>query len=210
MRSGGDNPAKAGLGSVYVQCGSRAGVNPTFTAAAARLGETLAAVGIRVIFGGVGTGLMGSLARSVLEHGGQIVGVVPGFLVEAGLAHSGLSDLRVVSTMNERKAVMLELSDAMIVLPGGVGTQDEFWEVLAGAQLGMHRKPCGILNVEGYYDSLLAFIDRALSEGLLSATDKGNILVSEDPEELIGELSRKAAERMVLASSAIEEGNSHG
>jgi len=97
--------------------------------------------------------------------------------------------------MHERKSLMLELADATIVLPGGVGTQDEFWEVLAGAQLGLHSKPCGILNIDGYYDSLLAFIDRALAEGLLSATDKGNVIVSDNPEALLVGLSELVAGR---------------
>jgi uncharacterized protein (TIGR00730 family) len=152
-------------------------------------------MGIRVVYGGVKTGLMGSLADSVLEHGGEITGVVPQFLVDDGLAHEGLSELRIVASMNERKSLMLDLSDATVVLPGGVGTMDEFWEVLAGAQLGLHSKPCGILNVNGYYDPLLVFIDRALAEGLLSATDKSNVIVNDNPEALLSGLSEVVAGR---------------
>lgn len=188
----GHNPTMAGVTSVYVQCGSKAGVSPAFNDAARNLGRVLAAAGIRVVYGGVRTGLMGALADSILEHGGHVIGVLPRFLADEGLAHERLSELRIVSSMNERKSVMLALSDATIVLPGGVGTQDEFWEVLAAAQLGFHAKPCGILNVEGYYDSLLVFIDRALAEGFLSATDRRNILVGWHPEQLIADLSERA------------------
>ena len=159
-------------------------------------------MGIRVIYGGVRTGLMGALANSVLEHGGEVTGVVPQFLVDEGLAHEGLSDLRIVASMNERKNLMLGLSDATIVLPGGVGTMDEFWEVLAGAQLGLHSKPCGVLNVNGYYDPLLVFIDRALAEGLLSDADKGNVIVNRNPEALLSGLSEVVAGR--LAPSGIQ------
>lgn len=200
---------RTGVTSVYVQCGSKPGLSPAFTAAARNLGRGLAAAGIRVVYGGVGTGLMGSLADAVLEHGGQVLGVLPGFIADSALAHEGLSEVRIVASMAERKALMLQLSEAVIMLPGGVGTQDEFWEVLATAQLGLHATPCGILNVDGYFDALLAFIDRALLEGFLSVADKDNILVSDDPEELIGKLSRKAAERMALTATAIEEGSSH-
>lgn len=176
------------ISSVSVQCGSNPGINPAFNAAASNLGRALALVGIRVICGGVRTGLMGSLADSVLKHGGHVVGVLPQFLKDEGLAHEGLSELRIVSSMNERKNVMLALSDATIVLPGGVGTQDEFWEVLAAAQLGFPAKPCGILNVEGYYDSLLVFIDRALAEGFISTSDTRNLVVGRQAEQLIVDL----------------------
>lgn len=139
---------------------------------------------------------MGALADAALEHGGFVTGVIPRFLLNEGLAHEGLSELRIVSSMHERKSVMLDLSDTTIILPGGIGTQDEFWEVLAGAQLGFHCKPCGILNVEGYYDSLFAFIDQALAQGFLSASDRDAILVSAQPEMLIRTLSETAASRV--------------
>ena len=147
-----------------------------------------------MIYGGIKTGLMGVLADSVLEHGGHITGIAPRLLAEQGLAHDRLSELRIVETMHERKNMMLELAAATIMLPGGVGTQDEFWEALASAQLGLHFRPCGLLNVSGYYDSLLAFIDRALAEEFLSSSDKANVIVSENPEALLVELG-KAVER---------------
>lgn len=179
------------LHSVGVQCGSKLGLNPAFQDAARELGTALATAGIRVVYGGVRTGLMGTLADSILAHGGYVVGVLPQCLMEEGLAHRELSELNVVSTMSERKTRMLELSEATIILPGGVGTQDEFWEVLTAAQLGLHAKPCGVLNVDGYYDPLLAFIDRALAEGFMSAADRRNLLVGRNAETLIADLSQR-------------------
>ena len=178
--------------SVSVQCGSHPGKSPAFDEAARNLGRALAQSGIRVIFGGVRTGLMGSLADSVMEHGGRIIGVLPRFLLDEGIAHDGLTELKIVASMAARKDVMLELADATIVLPGGVGTQDEFWEVLASAQLGFHAKPCALLNTDGYYDSLLAFIDRAVAEGFMPAAERNNIMVARVPEDLIAQLSERA------------------
>jgi uncharacterized protein (TIGR00730 family) len=191
------------LSSVSVQCGASMGSRPEFAKAARRLGTTLAGAGICVVYGGVRTGLMGCLADAVLENGGRIIGVVPRLLLERGLAHEGLSELRIVETMHERKSLMLELADATISLPGGVGTMDEFWEVLAGAQLGLHCKPCGILNSDGYYDLLLAFMDHALAKGLLSATDKSNVIVTDNPESLLAKLSESVAGRR--ATSNLQE-----
>ena len=180
--------------SVYVQCGSKSGLNPAFEAAARNIGCVLATGGIRVVYGGVRTGLMGSLASSVLAHGGRIVGVLPRFIAGSEIAHEGLSDVRIVASLAERKALMLELSEAVIMLPGGVGTQDEFWEVLAAAQLGFHAKPCGMLNTEGYYDSLLAFIDRAVAEGFFPAAERASIVVAGEPADLVARLCERAAQ----------------
>jgi uncharacterized protein (TIGR00730 family) len=185
-------PGKTGLASVYVQCGSKPGTRPVYDAAARNLGRALAEASIRVVYGGVRTGLMGSLADAVLEGGGQVIGVLPDFIAGSGMAHEGLSEMRVVASMAERKALMLELSDAAIMLPGGVGTQDEFWEVLSAAQLGLHAKPCGLLNTEGYYDCLLAFIDRAVAEGFFPAEERSNIVVAKEPEHLVAALSARA------------------
>lgn len=185
-------PGKTGLASVYVQCGSKPGTRPAYEAAARHLGRALAEASICVVYGGVRTGLMGSLADAVLEGGGQVVGVLPEFIAGSGMAHEGLSEMRVVASMAERKALMLELSDAVIMLPGGVGTQDEFWEVLAAAQLGLHAKPCGLLNTEGYYDCLLAFIDRAVAEGFFPADERSSIVVAKEPEHLLETLSARA------------------
>jgi uncharacterized protein (TIGR00730 family) len=132
---------------------------------------------------------MGVLADAVLEHSGHITGVIPQCLVEQGLLHEGLSELRIVDAMHERKRLMLEVSDAVIVLPGGVGTQDEFWDVLTCAQLGLYAKPCGILNIDGFYDSLLAFIAKAQSEGFILAADRDNLIISDNPAQLISALA---------------------
>ncbi|MBN9659210.1 MAG: TIGR00730 family Rossman fold protein [Acidobacteria bacterium] len=183
------------LTSVSVQCGSALPGTTALRGVVIEVGKLLARSGIHVIFGGVKTGLMGLLATSVLEHGGQITGVIPRFLVDDGIACESLTSLRIVETMDERKKLMLTLADAVVVLPGGVGTQDEFWDTLTGAQLGLHSKPCGLLNVSGYYDSLLAFIDGALAEGLLSPSDRDNVIVSSDPESLLTNLSTVVAER---------------
>jgi uncharacterized protein (TIGR00730 family) len=181
--------ADNGIGSVSVLCGSNLGRAPNFSNAAKNLGSVLAASGIRLIYGGVKTGLMGLLADSVLERGGQVIGVIPQFLVSEGISHDGLTELRIVESMSDRKMVMLDMSDATIVLPGGIGTQDEFWEVLAARQLGFHSKPIGIVNVDGYYDSLILFVDRAIQEGFISTEDRRYLFVSEDPEQLIHDLS---------------------
>jgi len=181
------------LATVSVQCGSRPGIDPAFEGAARELGSALVSANLSVVYGGMATGLMGFLADSVLEQGGRIVGVIPRFLNKAGLRHEGLAELHVVKTMEERKSLMLDLADATIVLPGGVGTMDEFWEVLAGAQLEQHSKPCGLLNISGYYDSLLAFMDRALREGLISLSDKNNVIVGDNSKVLIERLFEAVA-----------------
>ena len=150
--------------SVCVFCGSNPGRRPEYLAGAADLGRVLAARGIRVVYGGAHVGLMGALADAVLAAGGEIVGVIPGLLVDAEVAHPGLSDLRVTGSMHERKALMADLSDGFIALPGGLGTLEEFAEIVTWAQLGLHAKPTGLLNLLGYYDGLLGFLDHATAE----------------------------------------------
>jgi uncharacterized protein (TIGR00730 family) len=194
-RASGKAPSSNTAMSVSVYCGSRRGASDAFSLAARELGRLLALEGIRVVYGGVRTGLMRSLSESVRQNGGEVVGVLPRFLVNQGPADELLSDLRIVESMSERKSVMHDLSEASIMLPGGVGTQDEFWEVLATAQLGLHAKPCGILNVEGYYDSLLMFIDHAFAKGFLSDDDRSSILVSKNAQQLIGALSERVFQR---------------
>ena len=157
--------------SVCVFCGSNPGRRPEYLAGAADLGRILAARGIRVVYGGAHVGLMGALADAVLAAGGEIVGVIPGLLVDAEVAHPGLSELRVTGSMHERKALMAELADGFIALPGGIGTLEEFAEIVTWAQLGLHAKPTGLLNLLGYYDGLLGFLDHAVAErfGLCTA-----------------------------------------
>src|ERR1051326_8186709 len=155
------------LKRICVFCGSSTGDAPAFTQAARDLGTALAKRGIGVVFGVGRIGLMGVLANAALAQGGNVTGVIPQALVEKELAHTGLTQLRIVASMHGRKALMAELSDAFIALPGGYGTLEEFCEILTWSQLGLHRKPCGLLNVQGFYDSFLQQIDRAVEAGFL-------------------------------------------
>jgi uncharacterized protein (TIGR00730 family) len=173
------------LQSVCVFCGSSTGSDPAYTEAARSLGTTLAEADIRLVFGGGHVGLMGEISNAALAAGGDVIGVIPKFLVERELAHEGLSDLRIVGSMHERKALMSDLSEAFIALPGGTGTLEEFFEVLTWAQLGEHHKPCGLLNVAGYYDPLLTVFDRMVEAGFLSESNRALLLVENEPERLL-------------------------
>src|SRR5690242_19117334 len=152
---------------VCVFAGSSAGVRPEYVSAAADFGTVLAGRGIELVYGGARVGLMGAVAGAVLAGGGRVTGVIPKALVEKEVAHGGLTELRVVTSMHQRKALMADLADAFIALPGGWGTLDEMFEILTWAQLGLHRKPCGLLNVFGYFDRLLAFLDHTMEEGFV-------------------------------------------
>ena len=173
-----------------VFAGSSAGARPEYRAAAAELGAALARRRIDVVFGGGQVGLMGVLADAVLENDGHITGVIPEALVSRDIAHAGLPDLRIVRSMHERKALMAELSDAFVALPGGWGTLEEFFEVLTWAQLGLHRKPCVLLNVAGYFDGLLSFLDHAIDERFVRAENGSLVLVASSVEALLGQLER--------------------
>jgi uncharacterized protein (TIGR00730 family) len=175
--------------SVCVFCGSSAGSRAEYAEAARRFGAALAERGLELVFGGGHVGLMGVLADAALQAGGRVVGVIPQALVERELAHGGLSELRMVDTMHQRKALMADLSDAFVALPGGYGTLDETFEILTWAQLGLHTKPVGLLNVAGYFDSLLAWIDRAVAERFLPAEHRNFLLVERQPEALLERLS---------------------
>src|SRR6185295_7532799 len=148
---------------VCVFCGSSPGADPGFGAIAERLGTVLAARELCLVYGGASVGLMGRLADAALAAGGEVIGVIPRSLVDLEVAHGGLSDLRVVTTMHERKAVMADLADAFIALPGGIGTLDELFEVLTWAQLGLHSKPIGLLDHNRYFRPLLDFLDQAVT-----------------------------------------------
>jgi uncharacterized protein (TIGR00730 family) len=167
--------------SVCVFCGSHPGDDPAYEVAARTLGETLAEAGIELVYGGGHVGLMGSVADAALAAGGQVTGIMPKALVEREIAHTGLTRLHVVGSMHERKATMSELSEAFVALPGGTGTLEEFFEVLTWAQLGEHGKPCGLLNVAGYYDPLLAVFDHMMNRGFLAEKHRAMVLVESDP-----------------------------
>ena len=166
-------------------CGSSPGARPCYVAAATSLATHLVANKISIVYGGSNVGLMGALADAALGAGGNVTGVIPRSLVEKEVAHRRLSDLRVVGSMHERKALMSELSDAFIALPGGFGTFEEFCEVLTWTQLGLQRKPCGILNVEGYYDHLLSLFDHAVTEQFLKLPHRRMVVSDSDPGSLI-------------------------
>jgi uncharacterized protein (TIGR00730 family) len=170
---------------ICVFCASSAGARPAYTQAAQNLGGVLAEKKIPLVYGGGKVGLMGKLADSVLAAGGKVIGVIPRSLVRKEIAHSGLSDLRVVESMHERKALMAELADAFIALPGGFGTFEEFCEVLTWAQLGLHRKPFGILNVDGYYDHLLRMFDHAVGEQFLHPIHRALVVAEQNPVALV-------------------------
>jgi uncharacterized protein (TIGR00730 family) len=142
------------------------------------------------VYGGSNVGLMGALADTVLAQGGEVIGIIPEPLVAKEVAHKGLSDLRVVGSMHERKALMAELADAFIALPGGFGTLEEFCEIVTWVQLGLHRKPCGLLNVEGYYDGLLLFFNHAVAEGFVKPEYRSVVLTASEAEGLLKKISR--------------------
>lgn len=174
---------------ICVFCGSSFGTDPVHRRAARRLGDVLARRGLGLVYGGGNVGLMGELANSCLEHGGDVIGVIPRALADRELAHTGLPDLRVVESMHERKAVMADLADAFVALPGGLGTLEEFCEVLTWAQLGFHAKPCGLLSVAGYFDGLLAFLEQAVTAGFLRREHMQMVVVERDPEGLLDRLA---------------------
>ena len=176
--------------SICVFCGSSQGSEPEYTEAARTLGKVLAGANIRLIFGGGRVGLMGEVANAALAAGGEAVGVIPNSLVEREIAHTGLTDLHVVGSMHERKAMMSDLSDGFVALPGGTGTLEEFFEVLTWAQLGEHTKPCGLVNVAGYYDPLLAVFDHMVGKGFLSETNRALVIIESDPGALLAKLER--------------------
>jgi len=173
---------------IAVYCGSNKGARPVYAAAAEKLGQQLARRRIELVYGGGCVGLMGVLADAALKHGGHVIGVIPEKLVIKEVVHEGLPDLRVVKTMHERKALMAELADGFIALPGGYGTYEEFCEVLAWSQLGWHQKPFGLLDVAGFYRGFLEFFDHATREGFIRPKHRELVLVDEDPEKLLHHL----------------------
>jgi uncharacterized protein (TIGR00730 family) len=170
---------------ICVFCGSSPGRHAEYREAAAHLGRQLAHSGIGLVYGGASIGLMGTVADAARAAGGEVIGVIPRSLVELEVAHNGLDDLRVVGSMHERKALMAELSDAFVALPGGIGTLEEMFEVWTWAQLGSHAKPCAFLNVRGFYDALLGFLDHVVEDGFLRPVHRDMVLVESDPQALL-------------------------
>jgi uncharacterized protein (TIGR00730 family) len=175
------NPA----GTICVFTGSRHGTHPEYGEGARQLARELVERNYGMVYGGGNVGLMKVIADTVLELGGHVTGIIPDSLVTKEVAHRGLSDLRIVHSMHERKALMAELSDGFIAMPGGIGTMEEFFEVLSWAQLGIHRKPCGLLNTAGYYDRLIDFLDHAVDHDFLKPKHRSLLILANEPPEIL-------------------------
>jgi len=176
--------------SIAVYCGSSAGARESYTGAARSLAEALVARGIRLVYGGASVGLMGVVADTMIESGGEVIGVIPKALVEREVAHHGLTEPVVTEGIHERKLRMMELADGFVALPGGIGTLDELFEVWTWAQLGLHDQPLGLLDVGGYYDDLVRFLDRARDEAFLKPAHRDMLLVERDPVRLLDAMGR--------------------
>ena len=177
---------------ICVFCGSNAGSKTEYAEAARTLAAILVERKLGIVYGGGKVGLMGVLADAAIEHGGEVIGVIPQSLLDKEVGHRGVTELMVVQTMHERKARMNDLSDAFVALPGGFGTLDEFFEVLTWAQLGLHRKPCALFNVAGYYDGMLAMLDHAVKERFLRPEHRGLVIADTDPFRLLQRLGAVA------------------
>ena len=178
--------------SLCVFCGSSHGRSPSYAAAVAQLGATLAARGTRVVYGGARVGTMGMLAEATLAAGGEVVGVIPQHLMDYEVGHDGLTELHVVGSMHERKALMADLADGFVALPGGMGTLEELAEILTWAQLGLHRKPVGALDVDGYWQPLLTFLDHARDEEFLRPSHRELLIARPTVDELLAALDTHA------------------
>jgi len=176
------------LKSICVFCGSSVGTEDSYWDAAHELGRAIAESGRRLVYGGGNIGLMGVTADAVLAGGGEVIGIIPQNLMDREVGHRGISELRVVDSMHQRKQLMSDLSDGFVILPGGLGTLEEFFEVWTWGQLGLHRKPYGILNTNGYYDSLLRFLDHAVESGFVRPAHRELLIVEEEPMELLRRL----------------------
>lgn len=173
------------LRSLCIYCGSSSGDRPAYAAAAAELGRTLAARGIELVYGGAQVGLMGRVADAALAAGGRVIGVIPQQLMRKELAHHSLTALHVTASMHERKQKMAELAEGFIALPGGIGTFEELFEIWTWSQLGMHGKPCGLFNVDGYYDELVRFLDHATAHGFIREEQRRMLIVEREIEPLL-------------------------
>ncbi len=177
---------------ICVNCGSSPGFDACYAAMARRLGQTLVGRNYELVYGGAEVGLMGEVANAVMEAGGTAIGVIPKLFAHK-VSHRGLTELHIVGSMHERKTMMFDLSDAFIAMPGGFGTIEEIVEILTWAQLGMHTKPCGLLNVDGYFDPLLGFFDSAVSKGFIKREHRAMLLVSDTPEALLRQMESYCA-----------------
>jgi len=171
--------------NICVYCGSREGNLPAYADGARALAKVMLQRGIGLVYGGASIGLMGAIADAIIAGGGRAIGVIPGSLLEKEVGHSGLTELHVTQSMHERKALMADLSDAFIALPGGIGTFEEIFEIWTWAQLGFHDKPCGILDVAGYYEKLAEFLDQSVTEGFVSAECRAILSIDTDAERLL-------------------------
>jgi uncharacterized protein (TIGR00730 family) len=170
---------------ICVFCGSNAGARPVYVKAARDLGSELANRGIGLVYGGATIGLMGEIARAVIAGGGEVIGIIPRSMATREIAFTALADLRIVGSMHERKAAMADLADGFVALPGGLGTLEEFCEVVTWGQLGIHRKPCGLLNIENYYGKLLEFLDHGVEEGFIKPAHRGLTIVESEIPALL-------------------------
>jgi uncharacterized protein (TIGR00730 family) len=183
---------KIKLKRICVFCGSSPGSNSKYKESAARLGDTLTECGITLIYGGSNIGLMGEIANAMIRKNGNVIGVIPRVLVEKEVAFTKLQDLRVVASMHERKALMADMADGFISMPGGFGTLEETIEMLTWTQLGIHEKPIGLMNVDGYFDRLFDFIDHMVSEGFLVEDFRNMVLMDENPGDLLEKMTKFA------------------
>ncbi len=173
------------MNRICVFCGSKTGSEPLFLEMAIRLGQVLAERGLDLVYGGASIGLMGAVADSVIAGGGKVVGVIPEAMSSKEVAHDGLTEMHVVSSMHERKSMMARLADAFVALPGGFGSFEELLEMITWAQLGIHRKPVGILNVSGYYDPLIQLFERAIEEGFIKPRNRQLFVIEREPDRLL-------------------------
>ncbi|NLO91134.1 MAG: TIGR00730 family Rossman fold protein [Elusimicrobia bacterium] len=193
------------MGKLCVFCGSGMGRKAEYAAAAEALGRVLAENGIELVYGGGSVGLMGTVARAALRHGGKVTGIIPQSLADREVAFNELENLKIVGSMHERKAAMIKLADAFVALPGGIGTLEEFFEVLTWTQLGIHSKPCALLNVRGYYDRLLQFLDHTAAERFIEKEHRKMLIVERSPSRLLKSLAAFRPPRKDKAAWALKE-----
>ena len=186
---------------VCVFCGSSPGRNPVYPDAAKQLAAALARRDIGIVYGGASVGVMGALADAALDQGGEVIGVIPEHLMDKERSHAHLSELHIVDSMHERKALMGSLSDGFIAMPGGLGTLEEFFEVLTWNQLGIHAKPCGLLNVDGFYDSLTSFLDHTVCEEFVPEAHRSFLLVERQADALLDDMQRRFAKMRTIQNA---------